>query len=94
MTHTPGPWKVIRKVSWSIYPEEKGATYIAFMNEARSNSEDNARLMAVAPELLGTLEWLTNVRCGVSKGGGKPSDTEMEDCLEQSKLLVAKAKGE
>ena len=94
MTHTPGPWRVIRKVGWTIYPEKKGATYIAFMNEAREESGDNARLIGVAPEMLDGLEWVLNLHHGVSRGGGKPSDAEWETCLGEIKQLIAKAKRE
>lgn len=93
MTHTPGPWRVIEKVGFSVYPEDS-PVYIAFMNNARSNCEANANLMAIAPEMLDLLEWQTYLHHGVSKGGGKPSDAEWEECLEQSKLIIAKAKGE
>ncbi len=94
MTHTPGPWRVIRKVGLTIYPEENKSVYIAFMNNARSNCEANANLMAAAPEMLDLLEWLTHLHHGVSKDGDKPSDAEWEDCLEQAKPIIAKAKGE
>ena len=88
MTHTPEPWRVIRKVGWTIYPEEKGATYIAFMNEAREESGDNARLMAVAPEMLKALElvqkyWSPN-----------PHLSYELEAFEEAEQAIIKAKGE
>ena len=101
MTHTPGSWTLNKMRHAAL--EIMGVGWMGNRRIAKvlycGGSEDpevhaNAVLIAAAPDMLKVLEWITNVCCGVSKGGGKPSDAEMADCLENAKQAIAKAKGE
>jgi len=99
MTHTPGPWRVIEKVGFSVYPEDS-PVYIAFMNNARSNCEANANLMAVAPEMLRELEDLREEFEGlrnIAKNHSKPihfQESALEKYVIELDEIIAKAKGE
>lgn len=97
MTYTPGPWRVIEKVGFSVYPEDS-PVYIAFMNNARSNCEANANLMAAAPEMLEALERIRgilkdnpNVRVQAKDIG---NDLAVALNFERVDKAIAKAKGE
>lgn len=87
MTHTPGPWRVIEKVGFSVYPEDS-PVYIAFMNNARSNCEVNANLMAAAPEMLEALE---DVQKYVTFQMHLDHEKEIAEKVDKA---IAKAKGE
>jgi hypothetical protein len=61
------------------------------LNELMLREEWNTR--PVEAELLAALEWVTNIACGVSKGGGRPETEEHEAALEQAQALIAKHGG-
>ena len=65
MTHTPGPWATLerRRGQWAVTaPTEPGASWII----AERATEDDARLMAAAPDLLAALKNV--VRCIEAEG--------------------------
>lgn len=51
MPHTPAPWKV-QRVASKLFIESKGGNSVAFVSRGYENAEDNAQLIASAPELL------------------------------------------
>jgi len=60
MTHTPGPWTVVVANTGAVYitggkPLEDGLNPIASMDGDPDELDDNARLMAAAPDLLDAL---------------------------------------
>lgn len=88
--HTKGPWRVIR--SDSINPETEGPYYHAILDENGKYLAStwaaahlpNARLMALAPEMLDSLK-----ECGnYLTDAGAP-----KDILTKIDALVAKATG-
>jgi hypothetical protein len=80
--HTPGPW---RYVPWHI-EEGPSAVYDANGNlVCTSSSDDTARLIAAAPDMLEALRELTRT-C-------KPSCPAGVDAIHNARVLIAKADG-
>jgi len=104
--HTPGPWTIFnhyndeRERTNAIYSNGDG-TKIASVEVWRglmpeAESEANARLIAVAPELLALLQdvgqWL---EAGLSRGQISRGTANRDgDLVSQIRSVIAKAKGE
>lgn len=91
MSHTPGPWRVIPEHEMVV-----GAGDATVVYELNTN-EDDARLIAAAPELLEalkdvaqTLAWMQNGKCrGFSDGL-----LSTQDALDKARVATNKATGE
>ena len=100
MTHTPGPWKTN---SGQVVRESDGAV-IANMDRSDAASEagiypverdDNARLIAAAPELLDALQYIP------TEGSDCPPNVEPAEfyrsqllaCIGHAARAIAKAEG-
>ena len=94
MTHTPGPWKYLHTPAWNvwmIFPCNTNS-YQESLIASHVNGEDNAHLIATAPELLEALEYALKVYEGITtdnftNGYDKPARDKM-------RAAIAKAKGE
>lgn len=86
MTHTPGPW--VREPEYegdpATFVHAKGRAIADCHNGYGEEDEDNARLIAAAPELLAALKALANLdkRCGWHSAA-----------LDQANAAIAKAEG-
>lgn len=82
--HTPGPWNALK------YPDVKSWTVAAGKSVAsKIETEANARLIAAAPLLLDTLEYVSmNMGCG--EGQINPRLVELQKLI---KSAIAKATG-
>ena len=92
--HTPGPWTTSRGdlglLRLNARPSERGRTlHLATFAEA---SDDDARLIAAAPDLLAALEEL---QAWVDKASdlGVPLHLESPVCAD-ARAAIAKAKGD
>ena len=93
--HTPGPWKINKKYSFSVetLSDGQGINIIAECSDPdgiRSAGEDsaNAKLIAAAPDLLAALEAIIKM-IGPYAGQGR-MDTE----ISAARAAIAKARGE
>ena len=73
MTHTPGPWE-IRRVGIAkdlpvVTSAEHDVCEMRYNTNGRLRLENNARLIAAAPELLAALKGLTRALDGVQPSG-------------------------
>lgn len=89
--HTPGPWKK----SFLTVRQCNSPVIIADCIPGHVESEANALLMAVSPELLDALEGLTAALLEYSKTPGTPQ-LHGPVCIasEKARKVIAKAKGE
>lgn len=88
MTHTPGPWHIETETDsfgWVNHAINNGHNYGADVNAA------NARLIAAAPELLESLEW---VMSEVDEHQEECPQTVLSDeAKDMARAAIAKAKG-
>ena len=97
--HTPGPWKVNKKVKTSIEQEKagQGMNIICECQDPdgeRTTEEDkaNARLIAAAPDMLEALKELYKQCNMVHKHWGEGSNQKEADAaIEAGKKAIAKA---
>ena len=92
MSYTPGQWETRRNLAWSkdidVCQINKFQT-LAFVS---SLNEDDARLIAAAPELLEACRMVTMLD---KIGGMLPGVREMIDMvIKHAKAAIAKAEGE
>jgi hypothetical protein len=89
MNHTPGPWHFIKdRNKRTIYREGHMSPRIGF-----AHNDENARLIAAAPDLLQTLGDLVHViedRINTKQILNTPT---LEEILLDSKKVIAKAEG-
>ncbi len=80
--HTPGPWLARREPIRYVYVvgQPSGGHYVA-----RCDSEEDALLIATAPELLDMLDSIVN--------SVVPDSPECFPMIDRARALVAKAKG-
>jgi len=107
MAHTPGPWHVGRAIHWPIEIFSEDQNSICYLdNSENTDSEDNAKLIAAAPELLDMLSKLVadaycekGYNCCCTYCDAKLSDdgldiTHEDGCLVlDAKKVITKAKG-
>ena len=95
-THTPGPW------SYEMHELSTGPSGIVYgKNGQRVGSaggtdhltEEDARLIAAAPEMLHTLKYAEDILQAAASDGRKPSIKDLNDIIEVVRLTVAKAEG-
>lgn len=88
MAHTPGPWRVHRNKRLRPSKIESKEGRLCTFHTCDPNIEANARLIAVAPELLealeATIEWV---------GSLWPELESLDDWRQTVSKIVAKAKG-
>ena len=99
--HTPGPWKAKKWVGTDPYDDpdrpfvEVGNVHWSPKNwkpAAAIEQTANARLIAAAPELLETLEFLVTAAGG--EGPPVPERELLQDCVDKARAAIAKAKGD
>ena len=82
MKSTPGPWKVNRQIDGTMSISGKGAPFLYFNDFGSSAREQevqaNAKLIAAAPELFVTLQYLT----ATLQNGGTITRDHIERALE------------
>ena len=85
--HTPGPWTVrtLENFGWNIV-HYVGGDRCNLARVAKTSSEEDARLIAAAPDLLFALENLLAVKNGE---GGTVFDSD-----EIARAAIAKARGD
>lgn len=84
-THTPGPWI---KVGNSVFKaKEDGGKYYAEMSVAVTHTEEDARLIAAAPELLAVVQELEE-----SAGYWSEYDVPL-GIVDRIRAAIAKAEG-
>lgn len=87
MPHTPGPWRVVHTADDRTFidTEESNDSFIAQVDRNAPEYEDNAQLIAAAPELLEALkriiEW-DDTGCDPSRA-----------VLRAARAIIAKAEG-
>ena len=97
MTHTPGPWNSANRGDFCLVtgtraedPEPEGRT-IAEIRNTDTEAEDDARLIAAAPDLLEALEAIAH------KPLTDDPEASLETCLLEIERIastaIAKAKG-
>lgn len=89
--HTPGPWYVINERGNAIVRAEKlGAVSHVFVADCGLDflAEDNARLIAAAPDLLAALEDALKDLSALSQWDRASA------CARTARAAIAKAKGE
>lgn len=92
-THTPGPWKRSEKADgnwWHIVAGNQAIATVHAASKKRNEPyasmfEENANLIAAAPELLAALEGLLSDSCVVMNCGN--------GVLHAARIAIAKAKG-
>lgn len=108
MTHTPGPWKAVKvgntKVTQAVIADTQyGFHLIATTHpipiENTGRQEENARLIAAAPELLEALEAIRREPqgCPMCDAGvlRNKDKNHWPDCpYEMARAAIAKARGE
>ena len=92
MSHTPGPWHYQGVHVWAGDDESAGAITqggCGCCNGTRDGvyNEDDARLIAAAPDLLAALERIANSTLSQFMG---PNDMAME-CVHVARAAIAKA---
>ena len=95
MTHTPGPWRIVRIDGELVGSIFRGKTRICagIIDDIKlhSEAEANAHLIAAAPEMLEALEWLMEEFDRRELGG------EAVFCgpdMSQVRTVIRKARGE
>ena len=84
MTHTEGPWQAISTRIYTADKREVGVATKADPKE-RYKANENARLMAAAPELLAAMKWIVQeIEWGHDMGGA----------LAVARLTIEKATGQ
>lgn len=90
MNHTPGPW------SNDDLKIESGFRLVALCSrdvDAAELAEDNARLIAAAPELLTAGEKVLYVLSTVLGLYDDPEETAVNEAYDEMAFAIAKAKG-
>lgn len=88
MTHTPGPWVVLNRGEIHSQPEHLGmhglvsdfvaTTKCSYWAEPFGpKADDNARLIAAAPDMLEALQWIV-------KNDGGPSGKKAQRALDKA----------
>jgi len=101
--HTPGPWKIenarqpVNPVDgWIIKAEAAPCFPVALVSETRgglsSPQAANTALIASAPELLKSLEAVTDMYEAAL--GGKYDDPDEAEIIDKARAAIAKARGE
>lgn len=97
--HTPGPWSVETKGSKHFIDGDDGLT-VGYIDRAgvrdRATIEANARLIAIAPELLDALRALIAADTAICENVGTKSDQAMQRiaALDAADRAIAKAEGQ
>lgn len=86
MAHTPGPWKYIAYDDDVVTDDER----FSIVGHHASVLEDDARLIAAAPELLEALEEMVDLFDGLVSGEYQPDSFTTQP----ARAAIAKAKGE
>ena len=87
---TPGPWVVLSNAFESRISPAHGQFRMATLES--DNHETDARLMAVAPELLAALEQLLDET--ESRFDGIETTIEEDAAIDHARLIISKAKGQ
>ena len=95
MTHTPGPWE-IRRVGIAkdlpvVTSAEHDVCEMRYNTNGRLRLENNARLIAAAPELLAALKGIVGYYDGDMKAS---AGTLVDTYLPQARAAIAKAVGD
>lgn len=53
-----------------------------------------AHLFKASPKLLAALIWLTNLGCGIGRGGDSPEPGEFEAAINEARAAIAEATGQ
>ena len=91
MAHTPGPWKVLALSSGSLLIEtddHRCAVICDFDRHNRVNNEENARLIAAAPDLLEALKQCRDALSAVYNRGA-----DFSNAHKAAGVAIAKAEG-
>ena len=83
--HTPGPWIVVSRGMFSPKVVDANGLGICHTTYAPTGAEDNARLIAAAPDLLKALQYMLNVCPAI--------DAQGEEAHYQARAVIAKAEG-
>lgn len=95
MTHTPGPWAISKRNHAPGEPEpaveiHNGNRLVADVFHGDNKAEANARLIASAPDLLETLEEITEAYTAASKGDTKTYDYWHVSTKAKEAIMLAK----
>ena len=97
MNHTPGPWKAVqRQYWWSIETdtEEITSSPDAERRYGCVEKEENARLMAAAPEMLEALEDIARGAGPYSRDPLTHASNTIEYMVSIAQSAIAKTRGE
>jgi hypothetical protein len=95
--HTPGPWKI------AFFEYEPNEVFVqwphgyAAVHGSRAGREANARLIAVAPDLLAALNDLlpyTDDLCDAGPEGYGWQSLELEEVIGKARAAISKATGQ
>jgi hypothetical protein len=92
MTHTPGPWKAIKHPD-AGYDIDHVATGHGIVTDLGVESEENAHLIAAAPDLLAACEEFS-AAWGWEEEIGEDEMEEIGNALLTALKAIKKAKGE
>lgn len=99
--HTPGPWKIDRRRSWSEVRDPEGYVLaeVGAINCDASTAKANARLITAAPDMLDALYQLHAAAMNIEGDAlfdSKPSQVairQLGEALTVSRAAIAKATG-
>lgn len=87
MAHTPGDWEIRDNEIWVKVNDSRRAIKLAIVVPWPKVTDDNARLIVAAPELLSLLERILKVRDTI------PGNSPVEGILDDAESLIAKVRG-
>jgi len=95
--HTPGPWAVVEsgfgETVYLVCRDIPGRLHpVCTMEQGSARAEDDARLIARAPDLLQELRDLVDTARRYRDGDG--SEETMNLCIESAEQLIAQAAGQ
>ena len=108
MPHTPGPWRFAQdgdEPYWNVdMPMQDGSSGYGFANAMVYTTEEDARLIAAAPDLLAALKGILEdgqydnegdfvIRCTRVEAEGDYPDYIEAPCLRAASLAIRKAEG-
>lgn len=98
MKHTPGPWEYEHELQsdgkWEFEFHSVKTNKKRMLRMNHSNAEADAYLIAAAPEMYKTLNWLVHLCHDTGKKGGRPEPDKWEEAIKQAEEALKKARGE
>lgn len=89
--HTPGPWTVKKTETGSLWVQKGIAYSITLIGH--ENAENDARLIAAAPDLLAVLEDIAKDNCECEMDGDRNLVCDYHDPNGDVQMALVKARG-